>query len=183
MALVDILTAVTRQALILSGLALFLEVMLPAGQVKKYARLVMGLLLAGALLAPLCDMRGGAVSASIFVAPPDNTEAIIAAGSNLSEQAEREAEQELVAEVEQQLTAFSELQEGVVKAEVNVELAEGNEMPGHNWGRVVILLSVADGENVQAQAIADSVKRSVAAFYDLDENAVQVSVASYAAGD
>lgn len=183
MALVDILTQVARQALILSGLTLFLEVMLPAGQVKKYARLVMGLLLAGALLSPVFDAGGGAVSASIFVAPPDNTEAIIAAGSNLSEQAEREAEQELAAEVEQQLAAFSELQEGVAKAEVNVELASSAEMSGHNWGRVVILLSVAEDETAQAQAIAESVRRSVAAFYDLAESAVQVSVASYAAGD
>lgn len=183
MALVDILTAVTRQVLILSGLALFLEVLLPAGQIKKYARLVMGLLLAGALLAPACDMGGGAVSAAIFVAPPDNTEAIIAAGTDLSEQAEVEAEQELAAEVAQQLAAFSELQEGVKNAEVTVELADGSEMSGHNWGRVVILLSVADEQAAEAQAVAASVRRSVAAFYDLEESAVQVSVASYAAGD
>ncbi len=182
MALVDILAGVARQALILAGLALFLEVLLPQGQIKKYARLVLGLLLAGALLSPFWAHAPGAVSAAIFVAPPDNTEAILAAGSDLSRRAEEAAQKELAAEVERQLAAFVTLREGVAAADVEVELAEasGQEL-GHNWGRVVILLNVAETAAAPPQEIAAAVRRSVAAFYDLDESAVQVSVAAYAA--
>ena len=59
MLLVEGLTEVCRQILILAGLSLFLEVLLPGGSLKKYTQFVMGLLLVAALLNPLLGLTRG----------------------------------------------------------------------------------------------------------------------------
>ena len=185
MLLVDVVSAVARQALVLCGLALFLEVLLPNGGMKKTARLVMGLLVLGALLTPVAALydEGVAVTANIFLPPQDNTEEIIAAGGRLAGRAADEAAESLAADIERQLSKFVALQNGVADCEVQVQLASEDLAvdQGHNWGRVTILLSV-DERQGDAAEIAAKVRQSVAAFYDLSEAEVRVSVIEYGDG-
>lgn len=185
MLLVDVVSAVARQALVLCSLALFLEVLLPNGGMKKTARLVMGLLVLSALLSPVAALydEGVAVTANIFLPPQDNTEEIIAAGGRLAGRAADEAAVNLAADIEQQLSKFVALQNGVADCEVQVQLASEDLAAdqGHNWGRVTILLSI-DERQSDAAEITVKVRQSVAAFYDLSEAEVRVSVIEYGDG-
>lgn len=186
-----------RRALVLSGLALFLEVLLPKGSLRKYARLVLGVMLAGAFIEPLAALLPGeaVVSASIFTDLPqadsrvngysDNTEEIIEAGSRLAEQAEAEAADALAADLERQITAFISQQADVAGCEVAVQFDAGDAdgaaaaSTGNNWGRVFIMLSVNEDAAGVAEEVAAKIKTNVAAFYDLSEAAVRVSLVKY----
>ena len=59
LAMLDGLREVCRQLLVLAGLSLFLEVLLPSGSLKKYTQFVMGLLLVAAMLNPLLGLTRG----------------------------------------------------------------------------------------------------------------------------
>ncbi len=111
MLLVEGLTEVCRQVLVLAGLSLFLEVLLPGGNLKKYTQFVMGLLLVAALLNPLLGLTRGLapeVKASVFSdmqqilsGQADTTEQIVTAGSNLADGVRAQAAQELASGQEQ----------------------------------------------------------------------------------
>lgn len=198
MLLIDGLSEVCRQVLVLAGLSLFLEVLLPGGNLKKYAQFVMGLLLVAALLNPLLGLSRGLapeIKASVFrdmrqlLADDGSTQQIITAGSNLAEGAKTQAAQELAQGLERQIASLIGLAEGVADCVVEVDLnadllydaAEQGEW--HNWGQVIIVLTIEQTRLEQADGISRQVRQTVADFYDIDPAMVQVSVASYTSGE
>lgn len=198
MLLIDGLSEVCRQVLVLAGLSLFLEVLLPGGNLKKYAQFVMGLLLVAALLNPLLGLSRGLapeIKASVFrdmrqlLADGGSTQQIITAGSNLAEGAKTQAAQELAQGLERQIASLIGLAEGVADCVVEVDLnadllydaAEQGEW--HNWGQVIIVLTIEQTRLEQADGISRQVRQTVADFYDIDPAMVQVSVASYTSGE
>lgn len=199
MLLVEGLTEVCRQILILAGLSLFLEVLLPGGSLKKYTQFVMGLLLVAALLNPLLGLTRGLapeVQASVFgdmqqilSGQSGNTEQIIAAGSNLADGARAQAAQELAGGLERQIASLVNLAAGVedcaVEVNLNADLLYDTAEPGswHNWGQVIIVLTVEQARQEQADNIGRAVRQTVADFYDIEPAAVQVSIASYRGSD
>lgn len=197
MAMLDGLREVCRQLLVLAGLSLFLEVLLPGGSLKKYTQFVMGLLLVAAMLNPLLGLTRGLapqIKASVFTdmqrllaadGAEGQTEQIVAAGSNLATGARAQAAQELAAGLEKQISSLVGLAEGVEACTVEVNLAadmlyEAAEADSwHNWGQVIIVLTVEEARQAQAEAISRTVRQTVADFYDIEAAAVQVSVASF----
>ncbi len=174
--LVEGLTEVCRQVLVLAGLSLFLEVLLPGGNLKKYTQFVMGLLLVAALLNPLLGLTRGLapeVKASVFSdmqqilsGQADTTEQIVTAGSNLADGVRAQAAQELASGLERQMNADL--------------LYDAAEQGGwHNWGQVIIVLTVEQARQEQAENIGRAVRQTVADFYDIEPAAVQVSIANY----
>jgi len=192
--LIEGLTEVCRQVLLLAGLSLFLEVLLPGGNLKKYTQFVMGLLLVATLLNPLLGLTRGLapeIEASVFRdmrqllddkgGAADATERIITAGSNLADGAKAQAAQELASGLERQIASLAGLAPGVEDCAVEVnllyDLAEQNSW--HNWGQVVIVLTIEQSRLAQAESIGQQVRQTVADFYDIEPAAVQVSVAGY----
>ena len=194
LAMLDGLREVCRQLLVLAGLSLFLEVLLPSGSLKKYTQFVMGLLLVAAMLNPLLGLTRGLapeIKASVFtdmqrlLADDGQTEQIVAAGSNLASGARAQAAQELAAGLEKQIASLVGLADGVeaCRVEVNLDadlLYEAAETDSwHNWGQVIIVLTVEEARQAQAEGISRTVRQTVADFYDIEAAAVQVSVASF----
>lgn len=194
LAMLDGLREVCRQLLVLAGLSLFLEVLLPSGSLKKYTQFVMGLLLVAAMLNPLLGLTRGLapeIKASVFtdmqrlLADDGQTEQIVAAGSNLASGARAQAAQELAAGLEKQIASLVGLADGVEACTVEVNLAadllyEAAEADSwHNWGQVIIVLTVEEARQAQAEGISRTVRQTVADFYDIEAAAVQVSVASF----
>jgi stage III sporulation protein AF len=189
------LSEVCRQVLTIAGLSLFLEVWLPGGGMKKCTRFVMGLLLVAVLLNPLlglADRLAPEVTASVFAdfsdsAGKDNTQQIVAAGSDLSGRAYVQAAESLAADLERQIGALVRIREGVEDCRVQVELNDGllggedfyASGSGNNWGQVIIVLTVAEDKVGETEQIRDGVRQTVAAFYDIDAENIQVSIASY----
>ena len=193
--LVEGLTEVCRQVLVLAGLSLFLEVLLPGGSLKKYTQFVMGLLLVAALLNPLLGLTRGLapeVKASVFSdmqqilsGQADTTEQIVTAGSNLADGVRAQAAQELANGLERQIASLVGLAAGVENCTVEVSLNadllyDAAEQGGwHNWGQVIIVLTVEQARQEQAENIGRAVRQTVADFYDIEPAAVQVSIANY----
>lgn len=186
----EFLSELARRALVISGLALFLEVLLPKGSLRKYARLVLGIMLVGALAEPVLDFLPGkaAISAGIFAdvpGPADNTEEIIAAGGRLAEAAEAEAAEALAGDLSREIESLVMMQGSVADCEVSVEFADGDfdgaaaAGTGNNRGRVFIMLSVNENAAAQAAEVEQRVKDNVASFYGLPAEAVRVSVLKY----
>ncbi len=197
------LREVCRQLLVLAGLSLFLEVLLPGGNLKKYTQFVMGLLLVAAMLNPLLGLTRGLapeIKASVFTdmrrlltvdgvdevdSVDSQTQQIVAAGSNLAAGARAQAAQELADGLEKQISSLVGLTDGVEACTVEVNLAvdqlyEAAEADSwHNWGQVIIVLTVEEARQAQAEGISWTVRQTVADFYDIEAAAVQVSVASF----
>ncbi len=198
MFVIEGLSEVCRQVLVLAGLSLFLEVLLPGGNLKKYSQFVMGLLLVAALLNPLLGLGRGLapeIKASVFrdmrqlLAEDGTTQQIITAGSNLAEGAKSQAAQELAQGLERQIASLIGLAEGVADCTVEVDLnadllydTAGQE-GWHNWGQVIIVLTVEQARREQTEGICRQVRQTVADFYDIDPAMVQISVASYTSGE
>ena len=196
MALVDTLSELCRELLVLAGLSLFMEVLLPVGELKKYAQFVMGLLVVAAMLNPLLGFTKGlapSIAAEVFTdrlgaelekelsGRQDNTQQIIAAGSSLDDSARIAAAQQLTDSLERQIGSLCSLAIGVEGSQVQVELNEAALAGdgGHNWGRIIIVLTVASDAAVDKEAICREIRQTVADFYDIELAAVQVSVAEY----
>lgn len=191
------LREVCRQLLVLAGLSLFLEVLLPGGSLKKYTQFVMGLLLVAAMLNPLLGLTRGLapeIKASVFTdmrrlltvdGVDSQTEQIVTAGSNLAAGARAQAAQELADGLEKQISSLVGLTDGVEACTVEVNLAvdqlyeEAEADSWHNWGQVIIVLTVEEARQAQAEGISRTVRQTVADFYDIEAAAVQVSVASF----
>lgn len=191
--LTELFCELARRALVLSGMAVLLEVVLPKGSLRKYARLVVGIMLVGALIEPVADILpgGAAVSATVFsdmtggASRADNTEEIIAAGSSLAAAAENDAKKQLAADLEKQIGVFVRQKSEVTDCEVEVSFAEGDSdgaatvSTGGGWGSVLVMLSVSEQAAPAAEDIAAAVQNDVAAFYDLPAESVRVSVSKY----
>lgn len=187
--MVEALSAVCRQLLIIAGLSLFLDVLLPGGTFRKYTQFVMGLLMVVVLLNPLLGLAGYGlpqVTAGVFssISPQDNSAGIIAAGAGMAADAAGRAEEDLAEGLARQISSLITLTDGVDESRVEVKLADGVLSGGlsadaHNWGQVIIVLTVAADRAADAELLCGRVRRSVADFYDIDESMVQVSLAGY----
>jgi stage III sporulation protein AF len=190
------LSEICRQVLTISGLSLFLEVWLPSGGMKKCTRFIMGLLLVAVMLNPLlglADRLVPEVTASVFAdfgaGHDDNTQQIVAAGSELSGRSYVRAAEGLTADLERQIGALVSIREGVEDCRVQVELNDGllggkdldysTGNGSNNWGQVIIVLTVAEDKVGEIEQIRDGVRQTVAAFYDIEPENIQVSIASY----
>lgn len=177
---------VARRALVISGLAVMLDVVLPRGNVQKCARVVLSVMLLGVMLEPVVALCGRAdkaeVTAAIFTdlagygKISDNTAEIIAAGGRMADETEAAAREELAGNLARQIEAAVR-RDGVVECDVQVEIgtAEG---AGNNWGRVFIMLAVDEAVG-DAAALAEQVRADVAAAYGLAAADVRVSVVAY----
>lgn len=189
--MVAALSVVCRQLLIIAGLSLFLDVLLPGGAFRRYTQFVMGLLMVSVLLNPLLGLYGQdlpQVTADVFssISPPDDTAAIIAAGAGMNAAAAAEAGEELAQDLARQIRSLILLTDGVEDGNVQVELSDTALLgvavdDEHNWGRVIIVLTVAADKAADAGALCGRVRRSVAELYGISEGMVQVSVAGYGA--
>lgn len=179
-----------RRALAISGLAVLLSVILPKGGMRDCARLVLGVMLVAILLEPVCTLlspdAAARVSAEIFTdwsgVGRDNTEDIVVAGGRIAEGATGQAREKLAEDLERQIAVLVSRDGAVSDCEVSVEFAdEVAEVVGggNNWGRVFIILDIGGASGDVAESVAKRVAADVAAFYDLAEDAVRVSLSEY----
>lgn len=195
--MVEFFAELARRTLVISGLAVLLEVVLPKGHMKRCTQLVMGVLLLATFIEPVVEIlpqkQEVLVAATIFTDiagdRQDNTEEIIAAGSQFRTMNESEVKEDMAEELSQQIR-------DLVRENVNVEdcrvevsfaedvsegMAEGAALAstGYAWGQVAIMLAVESEVDEVAAKLAEEVKDKVAVAYDLPGEAVSVSWVVY----
>lgn len=183
----EFLAELARRALVLSGLAVLLDVVLPQGSMRRLSRLVLSMLLLAAFIEPVVQAVGGAdvanVSATVFAgdgryAGRDNTEEIIEAGARLAAGANEEALANLAHNMEQEIAEYVREQAGV-SCRVEVELgADAVAASSGDAGGVLVLLAV-DEAAAQVDDLRGQVAARVAACYGLSAGDVRVSLVKY----
>lgn len=193
--MVELLGEVARRALALSGLAVLLDVVLPTGNMRRCARLVVSVLLLAAVIEPVVQAWPGQganqLAVQVFtggVENIDNTEEIIAAGVELSKRAQDDELARLAADWEREIAEYVRGEAGLADCEVQVELTAGSMEPdgalavgaAADVGQVLIMVSADELAGAAADDVCKRVAELVAARWGLAGGEVQVSVVRYA---
>lgn len=182
----EFLAELARRALVLSGLAVLLDVVLPQGSMRRLSRLVLSMLLLAAFIEPVVGAVGAAdvakVSAAVFVdgaGQYDNTDEIIEAGARLAAGANEEALANLAHNMEQEIAEYVREQSGLnCRVEVQLGADAVAASSGDYAGGVLVLLAV-DEAAAQVDDLRRQVAARVAACYGLSAGDVRVSLVKY----
>lgn len=172
--MMDTLVMIVKSLVVLAFLSLFLEMLLPSGSTKKYAKFIMGLLMLLVMINPVLQLVHAelprVVSVDDVAAAGASADDIAAAGEELRQGMETDAlteyEQELAARVQEQLESFDE-----VKA-VSVQLSKEDEQV-----QLVNLLVTlrAEADDSDKKAICSRAEAVLAEDYGISAEQVRVS--------
>ncbi len=172
--MMDTLVMIVKSLVVLAFLSLFLEMLLPSGSTKKYAKFIMGLLMLVVMINPVLQLVHAelpqVVSVDDVAAAGASTDDILAAGEELRQGMETDAlteyEQELAAQVQEELENFDD-----VKA-VTVQLSkEGEQVQLVN---ILVTLQAAANDS-DKKAICSRAEAVLADDYGISAEQVRVS--------
>ncbi len=189
--MVSLISQIVEEILVIAGLSLFMEVMLPSGTLKKYSQFVMGLLVMVAVLNPLINFFGGDLT-SVQVASgklgnfqsqdyADDTALIVSAGQDLALDLEMAGSSVAEETLERQIRSMTKLVDGVSDVAVDLVLV------GEELVELQVLLTLVTAENddttlsaVQIGDIKGDVLDVITSFFDIDPEKVQISLVEVA---
>ncbi len=191
----DVLSSIVKSVVIIAFLTLFLEILLPSGNMKRYSKFVMGLLILVVVINPLLkvfsddlpavNLKGIDYDGSTAVTTQDIIDQGNALGGELQNQGESYYQESLV----KQIKSIVRLIDGVEDAMVEVVLNEE-----HNLTDVIIVLTIEKAKAVKGgnatdkpqftedtvREIRQKTEEAVGDFYDIPPERIQVSISSYA---
>lgn len=127
----DILRQLIQTIVVIVILAVFLEMLLPMGDMRRYAKMVMGLLIIVAVLQTVNGVLGSdlfrdipAVTGTFEAYNPVPLDDIMAAGQSISEANRREAVQQYSSGIERQVMSLAALNNDLHAVHASVTLGE-----------------------------------------------------------
>lgn len=191
--MVSMISSIVEEILVIAGLSLFMEVMLPSGTLKKYSQFVMGLLVIVAVLNPLINFFGGDLSQVQMSSwqienYDDDTALIVSAGQDLALDLEMAASNVAEETLEKQIRSMVKLVDGVSDVAVDLvlldeELVELQVLLTLVTDSVEILAESDEDKLLSAAQIADiksDVLDVITSFFDIDPDKVQISLVEVA---
>ncbi len=170
---VEVVQTVVRNVAVLVLITLFLQMLLPSGQLAGFVRMIMGLLLLAALINPVLEFLGREPSLPVFQPAASNaqTEQILQRGQELAGEWQAEASQEYTQGLAQQMEAVALLTPDTSQAQVELELDEAGNVTG---GQLTIDYSGDEDLN----AVRNRLSRSLQQYFALPEGALTIMVRS-----
>lgn len=148
--MIEILQDLVRELVVLVILAVFLELLLPHGDLRRYVRMVFGLLIIVAVLQAAVSFWNRDLAADlswVSIGPPDRevTGEILREGERLWQQGQDRAMSEYEEGLARQIRALAGLNPELAVVEVRVRLEDGTgaSVPG----RLEAVILVLDGAN------------------------------------
>lgn len=187
--MVSLISGIVEEILVIAGLSLFMEVMLPSGALKKYSQFIMGLLVIIAVLNPLINFFGGdmgqvQMSSWQIENYDDDTALIVSAGQDLALDLEMAASNVAEETLENQIRSMTKLVDGVSDVAVDLVLV------GEELVQLQVLLTLMTGVTVESEdtalsaaQIADiksDVLGVITSFFDIDPEKVEISLVEVA---
>lgn len=176
--MMDTIVAVVRNLIILAFLSLFLELLLPGGTTKRYAKFVMGLLVVLALLQPVLQLTQWEMPVIADYREESSAaaaEEIIDSGEkiqeNLNETVLAEYEEEIAAQIEKLVTDI----EGVETVSSTLHF------DGEHLDNITLGLEVAPEfleQPGKIQEIREKAAEILAGFYEMETKDIRVSVSA-----
>lgn len=157
--MMDTLIMIVKSLVILAFLSLFLEMLLPSGSTKKYAKFVMGLLMLVVMINPILQLAHSdlpkVISVDEVAAAGASTDDILADGEALRQGMEEDAlttyEKEMAAAVQDELADFDTVQA------VAVQLGKDGEQVQSVDLLVTLKSDAGDGDTAAIRRQAEAV--------------------------
>lgn len=138
----ELLIDMVRSLVVVILLASFMEMLLPAGNIRPFVRFAIGLFVLIAILNPVLKLLSGSqelkMDAWVLEWKDDRTEEILREGQRLNQQLWQQTQQTVKSKVESQVTAVAGLVPGVHGLETRVDI--------DNQGRIRELLLVVKAD-------------------------------------
>ena len=186
----DFVIGLMRQISVIAVLAAFLELLLPNGEMQKFIRFFMGLLILVAFLNPF--IRGQLFDEKIIAAGMTDvietensqmsTEEILTAGEKMDASLSNMAESQMKEDMTLQILALVKLVSGVEQVSVDVSFIAAD---SHNLNGAVasVHLTVLVGKGVDMAQTEEDIYRLLEAFYHLPREKIELVVKEAAAND
>ena len=182
----DFITDLMRQISVIAVLAAFLELLLPNGEMQKFIRFFMGLLILVAFLNPLIQGQlfdveiAAAELADVMDSPGEqlSTEEILKGGEEMDTNLFGKAKAEMEADISLQMLALVRLAPGVERAAVKIFFTEGG---GGNIAGVQLTLMVAPGTDTSR--VEEEIDDLLEAFYHISPEKITYRMKEAAAND
>lgn len=161
-------------------LAVFLEMLLPAGNLRRYVHLVAGLMIIVAVLQAVTGVLGRGLAVNLpFIdhAPPDMRQAL-RAGEQMARSDQRDAVDGYREALERQVRALASLKGNLVVEGVMVDVQGDRASPsfGGLTGVTVRVRAGAGTPDSRAATDVAALRRELADFYNLKPEAVSVEL-------
>ncbi len=171
--MINVISQIVRNIIILSILALFFEMLLPKSELASFAKVVLGLLVLMVVLNPLLALFNGGVEPwEIYTAETNNstsTANIISEGENLAQELDNNAVSSFQTSLAKQMAGMARLVEGVEAAQVDIVMAVSDEKS--TLREVLVRLEISEADT---QTVKNKVRESLMNFYDLNESQIKV---------
>ena len=162
-------------------LAVFLEMLLPAGTLRRYVHLVVGLMIIVAVLQSVTGVLGHGLSVNLpfidHAVPPEMDQAL-RAGQQMARQNQQEALKDYQDALKRQITALASLNGDLTVDSVRVDVPGDRASPSFgSLEGVTVSVKVKPGvaEN-KVTADVDSLRQELANFYNLRPEGVSVDL-------
>ncbi len=173
--MIEAIGEIVRNVCILVILAAFFELLLPSGQLSGFVRLVMGLLILAAVINPILGFVGQDPVLDIYSREDysQQTEQLLEEGNELSQGLTEQAQSEYEAGLKGQIASLAALTPGILSAEVDLQLSQGNET--YAVIERVQVRAVKDGSVPDETALRHKITVTLANFYSIDESLIKVT--------
>lgn len=179
-----------RQISVIAVLAAFLELLLPNGEMQKFIRFFMGLLILVAFLNPF--IKGQLWDEEIIAAEMADvietensqmsTEEILAAGEKMDDSLYHMAETQMKEDATLQIVALIKLVSGVEQAAVDISFADEGSS-NRNGDMTSLKLTVLIGAGTDTVQVKEDIYQLLEAFYHLPQEKIELVVKEAAAND
>lgn len=176
--MMDTIVAVVRNLIILAFLSLFLELLLPGGSTKRYAKFVMGLLVVLALLQPLLQLTQWKMPVVADYQEESSVaaaEEIVGSGEeireNFNETVLAEYEKEIAAQIEKLVSGI----EGVETVSSTLRF-DGEQLSSITLGMEVIPEFWEQPEKIQE--IREEAAEILSGFYEIETKDIRISISA-----
>lgn len=174
----DFLTDLMKQISIVAVMAAFLELLLPNGEMQKFIRFFMGLLILVAFLNPFIkgqwfDRETVGVELGVMLEEEQrgmSTEQILAAGQEMDHSLEQIAAEQIKEDVSLQILALVRLVNGVERVAIDIS------MDGIERGRInglhITVWAAPEVTKMQRAQMQEDICRLISAFYEIPKEKI-----------
>ena len=164
-----------RNLILIILLAHFIELLLPANDLKKYVKVVIGFFIMMAILAPILQLTGrdlAGLEVEVFPAEAPSFDEIVARGEQLRESQAETVQGEFSEQLSQKITAVVNLNAKLQAVTTKVELTDNNRI-----NKIVITGKKrleSDAAEAELEKLARQLEATVAVLYNLEQAKVEV---------
>ena len=170
----SVITEIVRGVAVVVILCLFVEMLLPRGELVRYVRMMMGLLLIVAVIHPLLGSARSFSFPAVFSGKQiGSTEQILRNGEKLAGVVESMAEKQYREDLCRQMSALALIVSGVEDAEIMVNLQE-KQIKGVN----IILEVFPSLQAAEVQSVCYKVGVAISNFYSIERGFINVTAQS-----